>query len=598
MNQTAPVRAYNYSACDFSSYLSTGLKFVGLEASLLGHYQVGLPSFLLGRTIKAVSDVNCYQYTLQQALTNDLIADVFDSVSVFISYYIKRLNLNKKTGVTIPLKKEDDFEIDPKYLQEKDSNLKSLVHRRFTGQTRRIKKRAAHSTQVHNQAIHAQRQALAPKLKTVLEAPYCSIELEKEVPNKLLEKVKEAGKSLLQVSLIAKPFYELSERYNSLLYPLHQAVIDQDLAYLTRLYQSGLDINAVDNHGDNLFHIATITQNLEMFQALIRWGVNINTQNRGGNTPLHIAATTQSLEEVQMLIEAGADVHILNEFKASALHCAASGKVDIIKELLKAGSPVNAQNMDGMSPLHMAVYKKSLQAARELMVAGADLNLKDNQGAAALHLACSVEDNSKVVEELIQAGAEINPRTKDGETPFHFAIATNDQASIDLLIAAKADIEAKDKAGNAPLLGAVGFGNQALIRTLIQAGASTEVKTETRHPLLHLAVVKQGLGVVRLLIEAQVNPNGKSPDGNTALHQAVIHGSLDVVQELIRAGGDVNAVNKRGASVLSYMLTSRQKRAYDSTEREMIKAELIEAGAKKHPPKKMPVVQQFDSKRG
>lgn len=65
------------------------------------------------------------------------------------------------------------------------------------------------------------------------------------------------------------------------------------------------------------------------------------------------------------------------------LHLAAfEGSVDTVLLLLAAGASINAQDLDGWTPLHYAA-RNELQGetlVRTLLAAGADVNKPDNRG--------------------------------------------------------------------------------------------------------------------------------------------------------------------------------------------------------------------------
>eukprot|EP01068_Selenidium_serpulae_P018360 Selendium_serpulae@DN6451_c1_g2_i7.p1 len=72
--------------------------------------------------------------------------------------------------------------------------------------------------------------------------------------------------------------------------------------------------------------------------------------------PLHYAAFAGHTAVVECLINSGADVGALTSKNNTALHCAAmGGHLDTVKYLVeRAHADVNARNIDGETPLHLA----------------------------------------------------------------------------------------------------------------------------------------------------------------------------------------------------------------------------------------------------
>jgi pSer/pThr/pTyr-binding forkhead associated (FHA) protein len=85
---------------------------------------------------------------------------------------------------------------------------------------------------------------------------------------------------------------------------------------------------------------------------------------------------------------------------STTLHAAAaSGKLDAIKEHVKAGRNINAKNEFGFTPLHSAVSNDRLQAIKLLLELGADPTIRSNDGITPLDLA-KIRANSEIVKIL------------------------------------------------------------------------------------------------------------------------------------------------------------------------------------------------------
>ncbi|XP_037229002.1 ankyrin repeat domain-containing protein 31 isoform X2 [Falco rusticolus] len=83
----------------------------------------------------------------------------------------------------------------------------------------------------------------------------------------------------------------------------------------------------------------------------------------------------------------------------TAIHEASNGGfTEVILELLKAGANVNSRSMDGILPIHDAVFCNYLEAARILLQHGADPCERDGSGKSALDKACDDE-----MQELLKS---------------------------------------------------------------------------------------------------------------------------------------------------------------------------------------------------
>ncbi|CAM1503283.1 Fc.00g080590.m01.CDS01 [Cosmosporella sp. VM-42] len=106
-------------------------------------------------------------------------------------------------------------------------------------------------------------------------------------------------------------------------------------------------------------------------------------------TPLHILVdkTAEWLGEVE--------VDELKHFK------------DMLEELLSAGADINAQDSNGTTALHAAIFHDNKELVKILLEAGADPNIRDGSGATALAAAtASLEPADEMLDLLIKYGAE------------------------------------------------------------------------------------------------------------------------------------------------------------------------------------------------
>lgn len=117
-----------------------------------------------------------------------------------------------------------------------------------------------------------------------------------------------------------------------------------------------------------------------------------------GDTALHIAAAAYQTGIVRQLLRAGAEVHAQNRFGDQPHHVAARSNPNsarwnpgaqsaTIAALVEAGADPDAANKRGVTPLHVAVRTRSAAAVRTLLELGADPTRKNKSGSRPLVLA-------------------------------------------------------------------------------------------------------------------------------------------------------------------------------------------------------------------
>jgi uncharacterized protein len=148
---------------------------------------------------------------------------------------------------------------------------------------------------------------------------------------------------------------------------------------------------------------------------------------------LYDAAVFGNFSEVQKQLEA--DPRLVNstdKYGFTPLHgVAGEDQYKMLEYLITKGANVNAQNEDGIAPLHLASYPHVVQI---LVSAGANLNIRDKSGNTPLHVITEHQDDtSDVIQALVQAGADINAQNSDSDTPLDIALSREDEEKIEVI---------------------------------------------------------------------------------------------------------------------------------------------------------------------
>ncbi len=201
----------------------------------------------------------------------------------------------------------------------------------------------------------------------------------------------------------------------------------------TLLKDAGADVNALNKNGESALvafcDSSDYTSMLDNLRSLVAWllanGADPNLKNRDGRTALHLNLSFPEIATT--LLEAGADPNARDKDGRSPLmHLLhARGKPELIALMLEK-TDKNAVDDKGNTPLHIAAQahdayaRDSAKAAAEknftqILAAGFPVNAQNQDGATALHLL----DSSMPLplwEALLKAGADPNLADKDGKT--------------------------------------------------------------------------------------------------------------------------------------------------------------------------------------
>ena len=183
---------------------------------------------------------------------------------------------------------------------------------------------------------------------------------------------------------------------------------------------------------------------------------------------------------------------------------------NIVRHLIGANAPLNAQNHDNETPLMVATKNGRLEMVSELIKAKADLNLKDKAHRTALHWAVR-NNHPKIVTELIEAQASLNEQDIDGNTPLMLAVQHGNLVLVHMLIVDGANLNIKNNIGNNALL-------QAVDPSLTRLFRWDEAEVTAR--------------IVGELISAKIRINTRNNQGYTALMHAVDAKNIEAVKIL------------------------------------------------------------------
>jgi ankyrin repeat protein len=118
-----------------------------------------------------------------------------------------------------------------------------------------------------------------------------------------------------------------------------------------------MDINQVNESGQNLLHEAVTYNNVFAGEEVLRRHIDVNHKDSHGQTPLHYAALHQTLDLASLIIESGGNPNELDEHGNGPLWVAvfnARGKYGLVELLVKHGADPVHKNKHGRSPSDFA----------------------------------------------------------------------------------------------------------------------------------------------------------------------------------------------------------------------------------------------------
>ncbi|XP_063738578.1 putative palmitoyltransferase ZDHHC13 [Eleginops maclovinus] len=139
--------------------------------------------------------------------------------------------------------------------------------------------------------------------------------------------------------------------------PLHWAIRQGHLPMVIQLMRYGADPAIADGEGYRALHLSILFQHMAIAAYLMAKGQEVDGPDCNGQTPLMLAA--QKIigpEPTNFLIKNNASVNAVDKVNRNTpLHCAVlAGNVDAAHILLEGGASVEAENLNGHTPIDLA----------------------------------------------------------------------------------------------------------------------------------------------------------------------------------------------------------------------------------------------------
>lgn len=220
------------------------------------------------------------------------------------------------------------------------------------------------------------------------------------------------------------------------------------------------------------------------------------------------------------------------------------------------------QNVNGMTPLCLAVANGRDDVASLLLQRGALVNHVSRNHCTPLWLAASVPayrpnagsdkdqtmahvTSEALINLLLDNGANVNQPSARGETPLHAAAAFGRLATVKTLLQHKASLDAPDRFGLSALGHAAVNGHADLVEYLLEQGAKPDAAPGSHAPLT-LAAANGHDAVVILLRRRGATVQHVDAYGRTALIFAAKHGKVTTVELLLKFGANLHHKCQQG----------------------------------------------------
>jgi ankyrin repeat protein len=171
------------------------------------------------------------------------------------------------------------------------------------------------------------------------------------------------------------------------------------------------------------------------------------------------------------------------------------------------------------------------------------INAQNLLGDTPLHIACDM-GSTAIIELILGARGDMNVRTVDGDTCLHRAVQSQHNTVVNQLITKKSEINSQNRYGHSPLHTAAANGDVECCKEILRY-ANLSLKDPRGHTALFAAAARGRVETVRLLVDAKASVHTADRDGNTVLHLAVGNGDVKLTSYLLEKRANLATRNNR-----------------------------------------------------
>ena len=274
-------------------------------------------------------------------------------------------------------------------------------------------------------------------------------------------------------------------------------------------------MNVVDL--DVLLGEAVRNEDALVVQFLLRHGAHVSSDD---DMLLPVAVQGGNVEKVKLLMEYCAPDFALKAKRLALQLAVFLDRPQIIEVLLKGGIDPEyvVSKTSKKTLLHECVLgNMSLESIQLLIQHGGNVNAQDEEGLTPLHSIAIKRGQHKKAQCLVEAGALPNTQCNSGKTPLHYACEEGLLETARALIGANPNVV--DKSNHTPLHSAIRCNSPAVVSWLIQE-AGAKIHGYVEKPFFHAIAFDIGTSCMMpsALIQLGIGPWETDSKGNTAMH--------------------------------------------------------------------------------
>ncbi|KAG5283939.1 hypothetical protein AALO_G00021220 [Alosa alosa] len=159
---------------------------------------------------------------------------------------------------------------------------------------------------------------------------------------------------------------------------MNASALQGDIVSMQTHLKEGADVCVPDNRGRTPLHLAAGEGDVETVKYLISKGADVNARDNSEGTPIMDAIRFKNYEVVKFLVNEGALLEMSEPDLGAEMCCLAYlGDTEQMEAWKLAGVSLNFADLDGRTPLHVAVCTNQEEVVRFCLKNGSNLELRD-----------------------------------------------------------------------------------------------------------------------------------------------------------------------------------------------------------------------------
>ena len=346
------------------------------------------------------------------------------------------------------------------------------------------------------------------------------------------------------------------------------------------ILENGALVNHIDKTGSTCLHTfcSKPELSLQLLQLVITSGGVLDAKNYGKQTPVMLSSMAGDIDKASFLLANGAHGNLTDKYGRTLVHHAVQSRnLELVKFLAQQYQmPVNAMDVNGTYPLHVATSSGDFDIVNFLLSCNADVNVKDRTGKLPTAYAIK-SGNVQVLDCLLAHGAIVADTSQGATSPLHLFAIRGDLGNVRKLVEQEFDLQKLDENERSALHCALLAKHFDIADYLLLKGAKAgTIDAHHSSPLHTTAMHCPFPQLFHKLVTNGAQINLRNAFRQNALHLCVLHNTnIEVLRNILDLGADPNLEDSRGFVPLQHVIRRFTKMAaIESTNKES--AELLD----------------------